>query len=545
MTKNTIKLENGIEVSLANYKEQVLADYRGNPLIEALPPILSFEEAFEQLSFLPQFHPDERNLSNHHRYHAILRLTRFFQPIGQTLNLEQRFSRFIRYGYIGRNPRKKEHVQVLNELHKKLIHNDDIGLPPDIRATASSFTLMGFSGIGKTSAVERIISLYPQVILHKEPVNCFQIVWLKLNCPYDGSLKSLCMDFFQSIDKLIGTNYFNKYGKPSYSISSMVTRMGQLARLHCIGALIIDEIQHLLSTKGEASEKMMNFFVTLINEIGIPILTIGTMKAKTLLQKDFRQARRSSGQGDMVWQQMKNDDDWEVLITSMWDYQWTRNYTELDRHLLDVIYEESQGIVDIAVKLFILAQTRAIETETEKVTANLIIQVAKEDLKLVQPMLNALKSGNLSEIGKFEDIVPMDIDEYVLNRLPILDLKAKIQEKKDKIATERQMKDLSMEERLVLALINLDIETEIAERISKNIIKKNPTLSISELMQKSLELVEEDRKKLKNNLTKGERSKNQLQLVIDKGKKDKKAAYEALYEEGFIKGLITINSKGD
>ncbi|QQZ11359.1 ATP-binding protein [Heyndrickxia vini] len=534
-----------MEVSLANYKEQVLADYRGNPLIEALPPILSFEEAFEQLSFLPQFHPDERNLSNHHRYHAILRLTRFFQPIGQTLNLEQRFSRFIRYGYIGRNPRKKEHVQVLNELHKKLIHNDDIGLPPDIRATASSFTLMGFSGIGKTSAVERIISLYPQVILHKEPVNCFQIVWLKLNCPYDGSLKSLCMDFFQSIDKLIGTNYFNKYGKPSYSISSMVTRMGQLARLHCIGALIIDEIQHLLSTKGEASEKMMNFFVTLINEIGIPILTIGTMKAKTLLQKDFRQARRSSGQGDMVWQQMKNDDDWEVLITSMWDYQWTRNYTELDRHLLDVIYEESQGIVDIAVKLFILAQTRAIETETEKVTANLIIQVAKEDLKLVQPMLNALKSGNLSEIGKFEDIVPMDIDEYVLNRLPILDLKAKIQEKKDKIATERQMKDLSMEERLVLALINLDIETEIAERISKNIIKKNPTLSISELMQKSLELVEEDRKKLKNNLTKGERSKNQLQLVIDKGKKDKKAAYEALYEEGFIKGLITINSKGD
>lgn len=93
---------------------------------------------------------------------------------------------------------------------------------------------------------------------------------------------------------------------------------------------------------------------------------IGTMKAKALLQKDFRQARRSSGQGDMVWQQMKQDDDWEVLITSMWDYQWTKQYTELTKELLNTIYEESQGIVDVAVKLYLLAQARAIESGLEK-----------------------------------------------------------------------------------------------------------------------------------------------------------------------------------
>ncbi len=100
---------------------------------------------------------------------------------------------------------------------------------------------------------------------------------------------------------MIGTDYFKKYGRSPNSVSSMVTRMGQIARLHCLGVLIIDEIQHLLSTKGDASEKMMNFFVTLINEIGIPVMMIGTMRARALLQKDFRQARRGSGQGDMVW----------------------------------------------------------------------------------------------------------------------------------------------------------------------------------------------------------------------------------------------------
>ncbi|MFP3361281.1 ATP-binding protein, partial [Planococcus sp. SIMBA_143] len=78
--------------------------------------------------------------------------------------------------------------------------------------------------------------------------------------------------------------------------------------------------------------------------------------------------------------------------------------------------EESQGITDIAVKLFALAQGRAIETGVESITRELIIQVAKEDLKLVQPMLKALKDGRPTELGQFGDIMPMDIEEYLVMR---------------------------------------------------------------------------------------------------------------------------------
>lgn len=148
---------------------------------------------------------------------------------------------------------------------------------------------MGFSGIGKTTAMERVLSLYPKTILHTYPINRIQIVWLKLNCPHDGSLKTLCFDFFLKVDELVGTNYFLKFAKKSNSISHLIIHMGRIARLHCIGALIIDEIQHLISErKDNVSEKMMNFFVTLINEIGIPIILIGTMKAKSILHQDFR-----------------------------------------------------------------------------------------------------------------------------------------------------------------------------------------------------------------------------------------------------------------
>lgn len=528
-----IELENGKEVQKAEYLEQEIIDYIGNPLIEALPPILSKEEAFEQLGFLPLYHESERYLSNHHRYHSLLRLSRFYQPINQTLNLEQKFSGFIRYGYVSRNPLQKKHVQVLNELHSKLINNEGLGLPPDIRSSASSFTLMGFSGIGKTSAIERILSLYPQVILHQEPINSIQIVWLKLNCPHDGSLKTLCINFFKNVDSLVGTNYLEKYGKRTNSISSMVTRMGQVARIHFIGALIIDEIQHLLSASGVASEMMMNFFVTLVNEIGVPVMFIGTMKAKVLLQKDFRQARRSSGQGDMIWQQMKQDDDWEVLITSMWDYQWTKERTELTSELLNTIHEESQGIVDVAVKLYLLAQARAIDSGLEKITSQLIQKVAKEDLQLLQPMLKALKSGNPIEIAKYEDIVPIDVEEYIKNKIPILNLKESMRAKKEKIEQDRLNKELPILEKLILSLINLDIDAKVAESVAKIVAKQSPEFNIQQLMVASIQYIE-DIKENKRNIKK-EALDNKLKLIIDKGKKNKHSAYEALFEEGYIK----------
>lgn len=195
-----------------------------------------------------------------------------------------------------------------------------------------------------------------------------QIVWLKLNCPHDGSIKTLCMDFFLKIDDLIGTNYFQKFGHKRNSISSMVIQMGRVARLHCLGVLIIDEIQHLLTSKDKGSEQMMNFFVTLINEVGIPVMLIGTMRARTILQKDFRQSRRGSGLGDMVWEQMKPDDDWNMLIEQMWRYQWTEKQVPLTEELRDTLYEESQGIVDIAIKLYSLSQSRAIQTNKEMIT---------------------------------------------------------------------------------------------------------------------------------------------------------------------------------
>ena len=187
----------------------------------------------------------------------------------------------------------------------------------------------------------------------------------------------------------------------------------------------------------------------------------------------------------MIWQQMDNSEDWEVLLTSIWDYQWTKEYVELNQELIKLIYEESQGIIDIAIKIFILAQGRAIETSTEKISIELIKKVVKEDLKLVQPMLKALKSGVESEIAKYEDIIALDIKEYMLNKIPVIDMRARIQAQKEKIKKDSEANESSKLEKLILSLINLDVNEKHAEKIAKRVLNKLPNLTIAELMKEA------------------------------------------------------------
>lgn len=510
-------------ITPAKYVEQELEEYRGNPFIEALPPILSPEEASAALKFYPPYNESEKNLPTYIRYHAIARVNKFFLPFLQHVELEKRFSYLIRQGYISRNPSRPDFNKAM------------LGMM-DFRSSASSMTLMGFSGMGKTTAIERILSLYPQVILHEQPYNLLQIVWIKLNCPHDGSLKTLCINFFMKIDQLVGTNYYVKFGSSRNSISNMVIQMGQVAKMHCVGAIVIDEIQHLLDSKGKNLEEMMNYFVTLINEIGVPILMIGTMKTKIILQRDFRQARRGSGIGDMVWEQMKKDDDWDWIVEELWDYQFVKNQTELTDELNEVLYDESQGILDIAVKIFALAQGRAIEDGSEVITPDLLRQVVVDDLKLVRPMLNALRNGHLSELEKYQDIMPMEIEEILALRESKIDLRKSIQKKKEIQEKKRNRKNDDNLVKIFNGLMEFGIEDEVAQKSSVKAINEGKGKNLAELMSIALGYANSiNESKIKKNNQKNNINNTRLLTLFEKANINKHSNYEELKNADYIK----------
>jgi hypothetical protein len=103
--------------------------------------------------------------------------------------------------------------------------------------------------VDKTTSIEAILSLYPQVILHnrycENDFSFTQIVWIELDCPFDGSIKGLYLNFFQAVDDLLGTRYYDNYAGGRKTVDELLPRMALVASLHSIGVLVIDEIQHL------------------------------------------------------------------------------------------------------------------------------------------------------------------------------------------------------------------------------------------------------------------------------------------------------------
>jgi len=478
-------IEHTTEITTARYSPQLLEEYKGNPLIEALPPIWSAEEVVDLLTVSSEYHEGERKFDAGYRFHCVWRLFRYFQPLGTHIDIEQRISRAIRQGYLGKNPLGSSYASRLVQGYRMIgDRSEDFPAYYTGKSSALGFTIIGMSGVGKTTAVERILSLYPQTIQHssynEKPLCLTQLSWIKIDCPFDGSIKGLCLRFFDEVDRVLGTDYLKKFMRGVHTIDALLPRMTQIASLHGLGLLVIDEIQHLSTAKSGGAEKMLNFFVTLVNTIGVPVILIGTTKAMPVLQGEFRQARRGSGQGDLLWDRMEKNAFWDVLLETMWQNQWTKHHVPLTREFKDVIYDESQGIIDIAVKLYAMAQIKAIATGVETFDAGTIREVAAEKLRLVKPMLDALRSGDAKKLAQYEDIRPIDIDDYIAayaTRLP-LDFSPYSKEAK-----------LSLEEQAILKLLEMDIPPAVAKRSVKKALDHADTgQPLSTVVKKAFKL---------------------------------------------------------
>jgi len=399
------------QIEQATYQDPLVPLYRGNPLIEALPAINSTEDAYRRLAYFPEYQGNHRHLPNEIRLHLIYNANQFFKPNWVHLDLEQRISRLLRAGYLARNPCARGYWQEINE------RVEDASDPLRLRATATGFNLVGISGIGKSTAVEAVLQLYPQVLIHHQygerAFSFVQVVWLKLDCPFDGSIKGLCVNFFQELDAILGTDYYKSYARRGRaSTDELLGHMKRLTALHGLGCLVIDEIQHLSVAKSAGISRMLNFFVQMVNTMGLPVVLVGTYKALPLLTSEFRQARRASGQGDFVWERMQPGEIWQMFVETLWQYQYVKIPSPLTAQLSEVLYDASQGITDFAVKAYLLAQMRAISTGIETVNTDLIRSVALDSFRLASEVLEALRTNDWQKLKLVPDIQLVDLETH-------------------------------------------------------------------------------------------------------------------------------------
>lgn len=398
--------------------------YRHNCYIEALPPALEPEKAASLMKRMPAYEEDERNLPVLRRLQAVQKIANCIIPLPEFIEFEQKFYRMVCNGYLSRNPLSEEWTKQIRSGFPDL--DWDRGTyeyEPLIRSTAAGFSVIGPSGVGKSTLLESIIPLYPQVIVHSvyngQSFDQQQLVWLKLDCPFDGSPRGLCSSFFRAIDKIMGTRYAVEHDNRRRSADDLLPIMAIIAGVLGLGVLVIDEIQRLKEANSGGAQKILNFFVQLTNTIGVPVILMGTYKAFSLFKKEFALARRITGQGDVIIHNFAHDEYWDYFLTSIWKYQWTKKAVPLTQALNNAIYEQSQGIVDIAIKLYMLAQWHVIGSDDERITAAIIKEVAKENLHVVEPILRAIRENDLEELEKIEDIrIPLNaLEEHLMKAM--------------------------------------------------------------------------------------------------------------------------------
>jgi hypothetical protein len=408
-----------------------------NPLVEALPPILSEAEFFTLTENLPPFSSEIRKLDKQQRIAHLDQIMRLNVPTASHLFLKQRFDRIIRDGYGSRNPIKNLHFLGLQKKLKlaKNLTRYALGNPPD--PTSPGFSIIGIGGVGKTHGLDTVLGTYPQVIVHKNYTDRHgvvhqlqrpQIVYLKITCPPDGTLKALCDSFFQAVDALLGTTYHEDFGTKSSkrrTAAQMVPSMALVASLVSLGVLVVDEIQYLSKQKSGGAELMLHFFGYLMDLIKVPVVLVGTPKANAILNAAFWQMRRNAGQGHFEWLHILRNKNpstkcpWERFLANVWKYQYCKESIPLVGDLVpkdfsDKLYLESYGIIDFALKLFRLTQERAINKKIEVLTVELIEEVAKDLFGNMRKIVAAIMSDTPPK-GLTIDDVKFKIEQQVQN----------------------------------------------------------------------------------------------------------------------------------
>lgn len=163
------------------------------------------------------------------------------------------------------------------------------------------------------------------------------------------------------------------------------------------------------------------------------------------------------------------------FVSSMWNNQWTNDAIPLNDDFKNALYEESQGITDIAVKLYAMAQIRAIALGHDTFKPSDFRAVAAEGRGLAKPILDALRSGDCKKIDRYGDIAPVAIEDYYAAYSAVLTERTGIPEKRH---------ESPLSEQAVLKLLELGVEPSEAKRLTGKVLAEHQEYrKVSEVVQ--------------------------------------------------------------
>ena len=338
-----------------------------------LPEMKSGNELISALSITPEYDETICQKNQAVRLMALSDLYQIYIPSQMSLEIYSKL-----YLALLRSMQKKGTQMAIKQRYEnyKAIQQQSYS---GILGGSDSFTIIGTSGIGKTSAISRAISLITEnrIIETDKPYTKI-IPCLIVQCPFDSSVKGLLLEILRKVDEELGTDHYIHAVKSRASTTDMLIGAVSSIALNNIGMLVVDEIQNVANSKNGKS--LIGALTQLINNSGISICMVGTPESTVFFEQAMQLARRSVG---LQYTTMKYDEYFQSFCKIIFKYQFLKNRTEITAAITEWLYEHSAGVISVVVSLIHDAQEIAILTGKEVLNLDTLNEAYQQRLSLL------------------------------------------------------------------------------------------------------------------------------------------------------------------
>lgn len=338
-----------------------------------LPEMKSGNELISALSIIPEYDETICQQNQAARLMALSDLYQIYIPSQMSLEIYSKL-----YLALLRSMQKKGTQMAIKQRYEnyKAIQQQSYS---GILGGSDSFTIIGTSGIGKSSAISRAISLITEnrIIETDKPYTKI-IPCLIVQCPFDSSVKGLLLEILRKVDEELGTDHYIHAVKSRASTTDMLIGAVSSIALNNIGMLVVDEIQNVVNSKNGKS--LIGALTQLINNSGISICMVGTPESTVFFEQAMQLARRSVG---LQYTTMKYDEYFQSFCKVIFKYQFLKNHTEITAAITEWLYEHSAGVVSVVVSLIHDAQEIAILTGKEVLNLDTLNEAYQQRLTLL------------------------------------------------------------------------------------------------------------------------------------------------------------------
>lgn len=385
-----------------------------NEILKLIPEMKAGDALISALSVLPDYNSNIRSQNEAVRLIALSDLYKIYIPSPMTTEIYSKL-----YLALLRSLQKKMTKTAIiqqNQNYRAIQQQEYTG----IMGGSDSFTIIGNSGIGKSSAISRSLSLLQaDGIIETEKPYTKIIPCVVVQCPFDSSVKGLLLEILRKVDEVLGSDYYKNALKIRVTTDMLIGSVSQVAINH-IGLLVVDEIQNVVNSKNGKS--LVGMLTQLINNSGISICMVGTNESAIFFEQAMQLARRSLG---LQYTSLPYDRYFYDFCCKLFSYQYTKQKVEISDAIIEWLYEHSGGIISVVVSLMHDAQEIAILNGKEILSIETLNEAYKKRLSMlhsyIEPTIKHRKQTATKKKAKPE---PQEIHSEITDDFSITKLAA-------------------------------------------------------------------------------------------------------------------------